>query len=109
MAGSVDGSQSSSRDSAAASTNRQPEKGTAPASSRKKTVGAATTNLQPGQEVVAWASTALLDVDAGDAGGAVVPAGVGAAGAWSDTGTYGRLVLNDVRSAGARDSRVNRS
>ena len=37
--------------------------------------GAATPNFQPGQEGVAWASAAVIDVDA---------AGVGAAAAWRD-------------------------
>jgi hypothetical protein len=52
--------------------------------------GAATPNYQPGQDVVAWASTALLDVDAGHVGDVWgLPdqsSDAAAAGAWSDAG-----------------------
>ena len=52
--------------------------------------GAATPNYQPGQEGVAWPSTALLDVDAGHVGDVWgLPdqsSDAAAAGAWSDAG-----------------------
>jgi hypothetical protein len=52
--------------------------------------GVATPNYQPGQELVPWASTALLDVDAGHVADVWVLADqwsdAAAAGAWSDAG-----------------------
>lgn len=75
------------RADAGATLNLQPQKrAAAGANSQKKTAAGATTNLRPAQEVVAWASTALVDVDAGGVRGAVLPADVAAAGAWSDEG-----------------------
>ena len=55
--------------------------------------GAATPNYRPGQEVVAWPSTTLLDVDADQVGDVWVLADqssdAAAAGAWSDAGDAG--------------------
>ena len=71
--------------------------------------GAATPNYRPGQEVVVWPSTALLDVDADHVGDAWVRADqssdTAAAGAWSGGG----MLVKYVQSACARNSPIHRS
>ena len=70
--------------------------------------GTATPNYRPGQEVVAWPSSALLDVDADHVGDAWVRADqssdAAAAGAWSGGG----MLVKYVQSACARNSPIHR-
>lgn len=78
MVGVVDETRSSTSESAVAAAVE--------ATIRKKSVAAvaATTNLQPAQEGVVWASPAVIDVDASGVAGVGVLADAAAAGAWRD-------------------------